>query len=90
MPLNEYVTWGVTFKCACNPHAGNTQCLSEAKRLQEVELQLLSKRVVKPYYPREWLGAEDVEGIRRLVTGNSVRRTEARRCVKSTVKKLDE
>ena len=50
--------------------------------LQEGAMQKLSKTVMRPRYPREWLGRDTVDGIRRLVTSSSIGHVEDR-CIKS-------
>ena len=50
--------------------------------LQEDAMQKLSKTVMRPRFPREWLGRETVDGIRRLVTSSSIGHVEDR-CIKS-------
>ena len=50
--------------------------------LQEDAMQKLSKTVMRPRYPREWLGRDTVDGIRRLVTSSSIGHVEDR-CIKS-------
>jgi hypothetical protein len=51
---------------------GSTQYLVEAEMLQEEVIKKLMRSMVKPRYPREWLGRDEVKGIRRLVTSSSV------------------
>ena len=61
---------------------GSTDNLVEAEMLQEDTMQKLIKTVVRPRYPREWLGRDTALGIRRLVTSSSVGHIEDR-CIKS-------
>ncbi|KAK7464564.1 hypothetical protein BaRGS_00037874 [Batillaria attramentaria] len=53
-------------------HPGNTDSLVEAQILLEEKMQKLSRTVVRPKWPREWLGREDQSGIRRLVPSSSL------------------
>lgn len=57
---------------------GNNESLVEAQMLRE-DMQKLSKLVVRPRCPREWLGRDDLEGIRRLVSNNAVGHVDNRR-----------
>ncbi|XP_025092691.1 uncharacterized protein LOC112563148 [Pomacea canaliculata] len=57
---------------------GNNESLLEAQMLRE-EMQKLSKLVVRPRCPREWLGTYDSEDIRRLVSNNAVGHVDNRR-----------
>nr|KAG5688046.1 hypothetical protein BaRGS_003592 [Batillaria attramentaria] len=56
----------------------NTECLVEAKNILEERLQKLSKMVVRPRCPREWLGRDNSPGIRRLVSSSTVGHIEDR------------
>ena len=47
---------------------GKTECLMEANVMKE-ELMKLNRLVIRPKYPREWLG-ENGGGIKRLLPGN--------------------
>ncbi|XP_076456991.1 uncharacterized protein LOC143291170 isoform X2 [Babylonia areolata] len=61
---------------------GSTDYLVEAEMLQEDAMHKVSKTVVRPRFPREWLGQDSAQGILRLVTSSSVGHVEDR-CLKS-------
>ena len=48
--------------------SGKTECLLEAQRILKDDMKKAGKFLLKPKYPREWLG-KDETGIRRLVSG---------------------
>ena len=47
---------------------GKTECLIQANMMKE-ELMKMNRLIIRPKYPREWLG-EKKEGIKRLLPGN--------------------
>nr|KAG5688045.1 hypothetical protein BaRGS_003591 [Batillaria attramentaria] len=53
-------------------HHANPECLDAARYLLQERMQKLSKRNARLKWPKEWLGREDAQGIRRLVSSNSV------------------
>lgn len=48
--------------------SGKTECLLEAQRILKDDMKKAGKFLLKPKYPREWLGKYET-GIRRLVSG---------------------
>lgn len=48
--------------------SGKTECLLEAQRILKNDMKKAGKFLLKPKYPREWLG-KDETGVRRLVSG---------------------
>ncbi|KAK7467819.1 hypothetical protein BaRGS_00036963, partial [Batillaria attramentaria] len=58
---------------------GSTESLLEAQQLLLDKLHKLRKTVLKSRFPREWLGKDDLEGIRRLVSSSTVGSIENRR-----------
>lgn len=48
--------------------SGKTECLLEAQRILKIDMKKAGKFLLKPKYPREWLG-KDETGVRRLVSG---------------------
>lgn len=48
--------------------SGKTECLIQANELKE-ELMKMNRLIIRPKYPREWLGQEG-SGIKRLLPGN--------------------
>lgn len=58
-------------------HAGNTESLVEAQTMRD-DLQKFSKVEIRPRFPREWLGRDDLPGILRMVSSTSVGYVEDR------------
>ena len=54
-------------------NTGSKECLVEAESLLEL-MQKMSKTDRKARHPREWLGREELPGIRRLVSNSSINR----------------
>lgn len=48
--------------------SGKTECLLDAQRILKNDMKKAGKFLLKPKYPREWLG-KDETGVRRLVSG---------------------
>ena len=68
-PLSRYYIFIMKSLLGFGSHEmhGNTECLMEAETYKE-ELIKMKRLIIRPKYPREWLGTHG-KGIKRLLTG---------------------